>query len=930
MPRYLPSAAGARSLWLCALLVCASGLPGRAATLSSPTVDAYNVRVGTQTFNGLYHFTTNTLLVETAQAIRSMGSETLKMELAEGFAGQYGITLGPQITNLVTLARDEPSCRQVFDMNFRHYVLWTYAFSTTVPDWDNGYVSGSDQAKDYREFYDLTRYLLTNYNNSGKTFYLGHWEGDGYLTRGNFATNPTPAMVQGFINYLNNRQKAIDDAKQATSFTNVNVFGYAEANRVRDAMNNNPGSNIRMINAVIPYVTNLDYVSYSSYDMQRLDDASKTATLDYMEAHLPTNKARLIPGERIWIGEYGYANAGDTPAQQEPETRAYIRFLLNYGRRGIPYILFWEIYDNEKNSDGSYKYFYLIDPAGNQAPCYELHQRYINNARLLTAQFLETNGRLPDDAEFVAMVTPMLNAPLSAPVPLAVRNLEATVVSPGKATLSGTLAQGVYGDDGASVWVFYGRNDGGTVRSAWESSQWLGVNTNFNPTPFTAQVSGLSTNTEYFYRFYATNSSGESWAPTTAQLINQTLNPDAYTCRMRITFPGYNRESTLTNFPAQVNLSAGLPGFSYRQFASPTGADLRFTDAGGYRLIPHEIDEWNTDGVSTVWVRVPKLSNTNTLIWAYWGNPAAAEPAAYSTNGTVWSADNYLVYHLKERTFPYLDSTGAAHAVSGVPPVLGPGVIGHACEFDGATEYLNCGLSNLGNGFTLSAWVNVASDATNIQTIWANKPAGWNSDGFALYINSYNTRDQELRLETGDGLNGMTAATAAGALGFGSWHLVTAVVDRTAGSARLYIDGLDRTQTPGIQADFSNQGLIDLGRFPSGSFYFKGALDEVRIENTTRSPDWVWAEWMTSVANGGVSSYSVVNPQPPLDVKASSGGLVLGWPASAGAFTLYTATNLTAPVVWTPAAVSAVLTNGQWQAKLPTDDSGNRFFRLQQ
>ena len=198
-----------------------------------------------------------------------------------------------------------------------------------------------------------------------------------------------------------------------------------EANRVRDAINNNPNSNLRMIDSVIPYVTNLDYVSYSSYDMQRLGTATMTATLDYMEAHLPTNKASVIPGERIWIGEYGYANAGDTPAQQEPETRDYIRFLLNYGQQSIPYILFWEIYDNEQNADGSYKYFYLIDENNVKAPCYYLHQRFINNARLLVAQFKETRGRLPTDAEFVSLVTPMLNQPLAAPVNLTVSNLGA-------------------------------------------------------------------------------------------------------------------------------------------------------------------------------------------------------------------------------------------------------------------------------------------------------------------------------------------------------------------------------------------------------------------------------------------------------------------------------------------------------------------------
>ncbi len=146
----LPCASRAASLCLYAMLIRAALLPAAAAPLSNPAVDAYNVRVGTQTFNGLYHFTTNTLLVETAQAIQSMGSDTLKIELGKGFAGQYGITLGPYITNLVSLVRDEPSCRKVFDMAFRHYVLWTYAFATSVPDWNNGYTSATDQQNDYR------------------------------------------------------------------------------------------------------------------------------------------------------------------------------------------------------------------------------------------------------------------------------------------------------------------------------------------------------------------------------------------------------------------------------------------------------------------------------------------------------------------------------------------------------------------------------------------------------------------------------------------------------------------------------------------------------------------------------------------------------------------------------------------------------------
>jgi len=66
---------------LAIVLLLATARLAAGATLSDPEVDKYNVRIGTQTFAGLYQFTTNTLLVETAQAIQGMGSDTIKLYL---------------------------------------------------------------------------------------------------------------------------------------------------------------------------------------------------------------------------------------------------------------------------------------------------------------------------------------------------------------------------------------------------------------------------------------------------------------------------------------------------------------------------------------------------------------------------------------------------------------------------------------------------------------------------------------------------------------------------------------------------------------------------------------------------------------------------------------------------------------------------------
>ena len=891
-----------------------------AATLRNPAVDNYNVRVGTQTFAGLYQFTTNTLLVETAQAIRDMGSDVIKIYHGSDYAYQYRINLPAGVTNLLTLARDEPSCHHVLDMPFKHFVMWAYPFGNAWPF--DGY-SASERADDYREMFDLTCYLLTNYDNSGKTFYLGHWEGDWYLLPNyNTATNPTPTAIQGMIDWLNNRQKAVDDAKAAVPHTNVNVFNYAEVNRVLDAMSGDTNINQRAINRVIPYVTNLDYVSYSSYDVMNSSASTLWSALDYMQSMLPTNKANVIPGERLWIGEYGWGTLDNTT--QEQNSRAYMQRLLSWNP-GPRFILFWEIYDNETN-----RAFWLIDSNNVKVASYYLHQRFLNNSRLATAQFLERNGRLPTESEFGPLVTPMLNEPIPSPLHLAITNLSANLLSSNSVSLPGLFAQGVYGDDCAQVSVYFGTQDGGTNRGSWQQFANLGLNTNFNPTIFAANLTNLAPATNYFYRFYATNSSGAAWAPVTSSFSTAGLNPADYGSRLKITFAGYTNTETLVDFPVLVNLSTNLPGFSYKQFASPAGADLRFTDSGGLSPLPFEIDEWNTNGTSHVWVRVPHLSSTNDFIWAYWGNPLSTSLPASSTNGTVWSADHFLVYHLKEYNFPYSDSAMQHPALSGVAPASTAGSIGRGVLLDGASKYLNAGPVNLGEAFTLSAWVRVDPLATNIQTVWANKPGGYNSPGFSLYINSYLTADQKLILETGNGSVGANASTAAGAVSSGTWHLISAAVDFTNGAARLYVDGVDQTQSSTIRSDLANQSTVNLGRFTNSSFYFKGAIDEARIESGLHSPAWVSAAYVTEALNSSLVNYAALLQQrPTLSLNLAGSQQVLSWPASGVGLALYSATNLIQPIHWSPTGSTPVLVNNRWQLTLPVDASVTRYFRLQ-
>lgn len=491
--------------WCFCAATAAAPSPGEAASLTrlaDPDVDAYNLRLGTQTFAGLYQFTTNTLLVETAQAIQGMGSDVIKFYMGPEFPKQYRITLPGTIGTLTALARDEPSCRKVFDMPFRHYIVWAYPF--TAGWWADGY-SSTEKQKEYTEIYALTRYFLTNYNGSGKTFYLGHWEGDWHLLGGYDATkNPTGTAIQGMRDWLNNRQRAVDDAKRDVAHTNVDVFNYTEVNRVRDAMGSNPAVQQRVVNMVVPFVPELDFVSWSSYDGQDLTTGVIHATLSYIEANMSTNKAASITGRRVWVGEYGWGGVRP-PSQQEPGTRVYTRQLLIWGCR---FALFWEIYNNETNRN-----FCLIDPQGKTTPSYDMHQRYYNAARLALARFKEANGRLPSSTEFTnVVVLPILSRTVPAPVPLEVTNLVAEPAGAGAVRVSATLTQGVYGDDPASVYLAWGAVDGGTNRAAWDGILYVGRNLRFTPTVFSKSMDGLPVDREFVFRMFATNATSEVWS----------------------------------------------------------------------------------------------------------------------------------------------------------------------------------------------------------------------------------------------------------------------------------------------------------------------------------------------------------------------------------------------------------------------------------
>ena len=195
----------------------------------------------------------------------------------------------------------------------------------------------------------------------------------------------------------------------------------------------------------------------------------------------------------------------------------------------------------------------------------------------------------------------------------------------------------------------------------------------------------------------------------------EAVDTSVFSKQVEFTVSGYAGSSTLADFPVAVRLAAGSPsGFSYADMAdSASGSELRFADGSGDSL-SYEIEQWNPDGASLVWVKVPALSQGASFTMYYGGEPAdAVEPR------WTWKADYVGVWHMAEDGGAVADSASGMDAVpkgnSASRQAAAEGVFGNARinAVPGLNAYsgqamLEVGDStilDLGGDFTFSGWV---------------------------------------------------------------------------------------------------------------------------------------------------------------------------------------------------------------------------------
>lgn len=358
-------------------------------------LEDYNFVLGTNGIGGKYQFSNESKLLEQSKHIRGMGSNIIKISLGKKSPQSYGLKdVGAKST--LELFKSVPDYKTVFDMDFKYVMAWVH--TCTGINWRKG-INNYQEKKLYDEMYEFASYILTHYNDSGKTFMIGNWEGD-WLLHSNYNRKMTPSQerVDAMTKWFQIRQSAIDDAKANIKHENVELYHYIEVNLVQKGMMGETS----IANDILPKV-DVDLVSYSCYEsIKRKKYLEKKIILreifDYLESQLKP-KNNLPFSRRVFIGEYGY-HANEKPKSQKKqynETKEVmeIAFELN-----LPFALHWQMYNNEYKKNGQSKNMSLINEEGEKRDLYYLHQSYYKAMNAYLKEFKNEHNSYPEQSVF--------------------------------------------------------------------------------------------------------------------------------------------------------------------------------------------------------------------------------------------------------------------------------------------------------------------------------------------------------------------------------------------------------------------------------------------------------------------------------------------------------------------------------------------------
>ena len=336
-----------------------------------------------------------------------------------------------------------------------------------------------------------------------------------------------------------------------------------------------------------------------------------------------------------------------------------------------------------------------------------------------------------------------------------------------------------------------------------------------------------------------------------------------------VTVPAGLADEPIADFPLLVRLGAHIVDFDYADFRQ-NGADLLVTDAEGI-AIPHELENWDTNGVSRLWVQAPSVSS-GTEVRVYFGSTNAIDrvPGMWGGYAGVW--------HLNEAgdgAVQILDSTtnalnGTAQAVSCAvadAPLGGARLIAPDNEHaPGIVVPATSGLQKdaadrLGTDFHASFWLRAQGEVKWSNILGRRKGDQGTSWGFAFHGESNDANQSKyMRVFAGSTTVNVTTNQIGALLRettSQTWKKVDVVWKYASNGnnpvADIYTNGVlasvkDLPEPVALQNANIGIGCSTQDTYGSGSSSQKGRrlngdMDEVRLRYGASTAARIAAEW---------------------------------------------------------------------------------------
>jgi Uncharacterized conserved protein len=207
--------------------------------------------------------------------------------------------------------------------------------------------------------------------------------------------------------------------------------------------------------------------------------------------------------------------------------------------------------------------------------------------------------------------------------------------------------------------------------------------------------------------------------------------------------------------------------------------DIRFTDAGD-NLLPYWIEPETCNSQNTViWVKVPYIpASGQTTIRLWYGN-SSAESLSDVSSVFITEIDGVVASWLMDEGSgdKVYDTSGNNNhgTIYGATWVDSP--YGKALSFDGVDDYVQTDNPlELSTPLTLIAWF-YYEIKSNCNFLLSSATTGYSALGFKLFINTFQTEDRRLIVESGTGTAGSSIKSEEGAVEPHRWHFGAAVIN---------------------------------------------------------------------------------------------------------------------------------------------------------